>query len=149
MTEEKILRGVLRSEVDRSVSKDNIIIVDSLNNIKVRTLHILLVTSFVLRVNQLRLTALRALMRGSVVGVLFDATLFYSLLHKIINLVTFLFSVFFICMLVPLWLKLPTILNLQGYRYELWCLARAAGIRYCVVSCDIFEVEELVEEFYK
>lgn len=144
MTEEKILRGVLRSEVDRSVSKDNIIIVDSLNNIKVRTLHMLLVTSFVLRVNQLRLTALRALTRGSVVGVLFNSTLFYSLLHKIINLVTFLFSVFFICMLVPLRLKLPTILNLQGYRYELWCLARAAGIRYCVVSCDIFEVEELV-----
>lgn len=36
MTVEKNLRGVLRSEVDRSVSKDSIIIVDSLNNIKVR-----------------------------------------------------------------------------------------------------------------
>ncbi|KAJ3681435.1 hypothetical protein LUZ60_015924 [Juncus effusus] len=57
MVVEKNLRGVLRSEVDRSVSKDSIIIVDSLNNIK-------------------------------------------------------------------------------GYRYELWCLARAAGIRYCVVFCD-------------
>ncbi|PIA47161.1 hypothetical protein AQUCO_01400094v1, partial [Aquilegia coerulea] len=32
---EKNLRGVLRSEVDRSVSKNKIIIVDSLNNIKV------------------------------------------------------------------------------------------------------------------
>lgn len=60
MTVEKNLRGVLRSEVDRSVSKDSIIIVDSLNNIK-------------------------------------------------------------------------------GYRYELWCLARAAGIRYCVVFCDTEE----------
>ncbi|ONK56660.1 uncharacterized protein A4U43_C10F11330 [Asparagus officinalis] len=60
MTVEKNLRGVLRSEVDRSISKDNIIIVDSLNNIK-------------------------------------------------------------------------------GYRYELWCLARAAGIRYCVVFCDTEE----------
>ncbi|XP_077231849.1 KTI12-like, chromatin associated protein [Tasmannia lanceolata] len=60
MTAEKNLRGVLRSEVDRSLSKDNIIIVDSLNNIK-------------------------------------------------------------------------------GYRYELWCLARAAGIRYCVVFCDTGE----------
>lgn len=60
MTVEKNLRGVLRSEVDRSVSKDNIIIVDSLNNIK-------------------------------------------------------------------------------GYRYELWCIARAAGIRYCVVFCDTEE----------
>ncbi|XP_059446924.1 protein KTI12 homolog [Corylus avellana] len=60
MTAEKNLRGVLRSEVDRSVSKDNIIIVDSLNSIK-------------------------------------------------------------------------------GYRYELWCLARAAGIRYCVLYCDIEE----------
>ncbi|KAF5190245.1 Kti12-like protein [Thalictrum thalictroides] len=59
-TAEKNLRGVLRSEVDRSVSKDNIIIIDSLNNIK-------------------------------------------------------------------------------GYRYELWCLARAAGIRYCVVHCDVEE----------
>ena len=32
---EKNLRGLLRSEVDRSVSKDSIVIVDSLNNIKV------------------------------------------------------------------------------------------------------------------
>lgn len=62
MPSEKNLRGVLRSEVDRSLSKDNIIIVDSLNNIK-------------------------------------------------------------------------------GYRYELWCLARAAGIRYCVVYCDVEETE--------
>lgn len=60
MPAEKNLRGVLRSEVDRSVSKDNIIIVDSLNSIK-------------------------------------------------------------------------------GYRYELWCLARAAGIRYCVLYCDLEE----------
>ncbi|KAK0573457.1 hypothetical protein LWI29_008319 [Acer saccharum] len=60
MTAEKNLRGVLRSEVDRSVSKDNIIIVDSLNSIK-------------------------------------------------------------------------------GYRYELWCLARATGIRYCVLYCDVEE----------
>ncbi|KAI5678920.1 hypothetical protein M9H77_09870 [Catharanthus roseus] len=60
MTVEKNLRGVLRSEVDRSVSKDSIIIVDSLNNIK-------------------------------------------------------------------------------GYRYELWCLARAAGVRYCVLFCDVEE----------
>ncbi|KAM0928076.1 hypothetical protein ACQ4PT_002257 [Festuca glaucescens] len=37
MVVEKNLRGVLRSEVDRSVSPDSIIIVDSLNNIKVRT----------------------------------------------------------------------------------------------------------------
>lgn len=58
MTAEKNLRGVLRSDVDRSLSKDNIIIVDSLNSIK-------------------------------------------------------------------------------GYRYELWCLARAAGIRYCVLYCDV------------
>ncbi|CAI8607289.1 unnamed protein product [Vicia faba] len=58
MPSEKNLRGVLRSEVDRSLSKDTIIIVDSLNSIK-------------------------------------------------------------------------------GYRYELWCLARAAGIRYCVVYCDV------------
>lgn len=62
MPSEKNLRGVLRSEVDRSLSKDNIIIVDSLNSIK-------------------------------------------------------------------------------GYRYELWCLARAAGIRYCVVYCDVEETE--------
>uniref|UniRef100_A0A0D6QVS8 Protein KTI12 homolog n=1 Tax=Araucaria cunninghamii TaxID=56994 RepID=A0A0D6QVS8_ARACU len=60
MPSEKNLRGVLRSEVDRSVSKDSIIIVDSLNNIK-------------------------------------------------------------------------------GYRYELWCLARAAGTRYCVLYCDVEE----------
>ena len=60
MPSEKNLRGVLRSEVDRSLVKDSIIIVDSLNNIK-------------------------------------------------------------------------------GYRYELWCLARAAGIRYCVVYCDVEE----------
>lgn len=62
MTAEKNLRGVLRSEVDRSVSKDSIIIVDSLNSIK-------------------------------------------------------------------------------GYRYELWCLARAAGIRYCVIFCDVGETQ--------
>lgn len=60
MPSEKNLRGVLRSEVDRSVSKDSFVIVDSLNNIK-------------------------------------------------------------------------------GYRYELWCLARAAGIRYCVLYCDVEE----------
>jgi protein KTI12 len=60
MPAEKNLRGVLRSEVDRSVSKDNTIIVDSLNNIK-------------------------------------------------------------------------------GYEYELWCLARAAEIRYCVLNCDADE----------
>lgn len=59
-TAEKNLRGVLRSEVDRSLNKDNILIVDSLNSIK-------------------------------------------------------------------------------GYRYELWCLARAAGIRYCVLFCDVDE----------
>ncbi|KAK9906105.1 hypothetical protein M0R45_000007 [Rubus argutus] len=34
MPAEKNLRGVLRSKVDRSMSKDNTIIVDSLNNIK-------------------------------------------------------------------------------------------------------------------
>lgn len=60
MTVEKNLRGVLRSEVDRSLSRDNIIIVDSLNNIK-------------------------------------------------------------------------------GYRYELWCLARASRLRYCVIFCDTEE----------
>ncbi|KAG9456967.1 hypothetical protein H6P81_001475 [Aristolochia fimbriata] len=60
MTVEKNLRGVLRSEVDRSLTKDSIVIVDSLNSIK-------------------------------------------------------------------------------GYRYELWCLARAAGIRYCVLYCDTDE----------
>lgn len=60
MPSEKNLRGVLRSEVDRCLSKDNIIIVDSLNSIK-------------------------------------------------------------------------------GYRYELWCLARAAGTRYCVMFCDVEE----------
>jgi Chromatin associated protein KTI12 len=38
MVAEKNLRGVLRSEVDRSLSKDSIIIVDSLNNIKVLAL---------------------------------------------------------------------------------------------------------------
>lgn len=58
MPSEKNLRGVLRSEVDRSVSKDHVVIVDSLNNIK-------------------------------------------------------------------------------GYRYELWCLARAAGTRYCVLYCNV------------
>ncbi|KNA10984.1 hypothetical protein SOVF_139340 [Spinacia oleracea] len=62
MTAEKNIRGVLRSEVDRSVCKDNIIIVDSLNSIK-------------------------------------------------------------------------------GYRYELWCLARAAGVRYCVLYSDVVETD--------
>lgn len=62
MSAEKNVRGVLRSEVDRSVSKDNIIIVDSLNSIK-------------------------------------------------------------------------------GYRYELWCLARAAGVRYCVLHCAVEETD--------
>lgn len=62
MNAEKNLRGILRSEVDRSLSRDNIIIVDSLNSIK-------------------------------------------------------------------------------GYRYELWCLARAAGVRYCVVYCDVDETD--------
>ncbi|CAN6902158.1 unnamed protein product [Brassica oleracea] len=57
---EKNLRGKLRSDVDRSVSRGDIVIVDSLNSIK-------------------------------------------------------------------------------GYRYELWCIARAAGIRYCVVYCDVDE----------
>ncbi|PPD99248.1 hypothetical protein GOBAR_DD03710 [Gossypium barbadense] len=30
-------------------------------------------------------------------------------------------------------------LRIKGYRYELWCLARAAGIRYCVLYCDVGE----------
>ncbi|KAF2620862.1 hypothetical protein F2Q68_00040756, partial [Brassica cretica] len=30
-------------------------------------------------------------------------------------------------------------LHIKGYRYELWCIARAAGIRYCVVYCDVDE----------
>ncbi|XP_073059355.1 protein KTI12 homolog [Primulina eburnea] len=60
MVAEKNLRGVLRSQVDRSLSRDSIIILDSLNSIK-------------------------------------------------------------------------------GYRYELWCLARAAGTRYCVLHCDVEE----------
>ncbi|KAL3675711.1 hypothetical protein R1sor_025659 [Riccia sorocarpa] len=55
MPSEKNLRGVLRSAVDRTASKDQIVVIDSLNHIK-------------------------------------------------------------------------------GYRYELWCLARAAGIHYCVVT---------------
>ena len=25
---------------------------------------------------------------------------------------------------------------IKGYRYELWCIARAAGARYCVLHCD-------------
>ncbi|CAI7767383.1 unnamed protein product [Closterium sp. NIES-53] len=58
MVAEKNLRGSLRSEVDRAVGKDRIVIVDSLNAIK-------------------------------------------------------------------------------GYRYELWCLARAAATKYCVVHCDV------------
>lgn len=62
MPREKNLRGMLRSAVDRAVSRDSIVIVDSLNNIK-------------------------------------------------------------------------------GYRYELWCLARAAGIHYCVLHCVADEVE--------
>lgn len=60
MVAEKNLRGVLRSQVDRSLSRDSMVIVDSLNSIK-------------------------------------------------------------------------------GYRYELWCLARAAGTRYCVIHCDVEE----------
>lgn len=60
MPAEKNLRGKLRSDVDRSVSRGDIVIVDSLNSIK-------------------------------------------------------------------------------GYRYELWCIARAAGIRYCVLFCDVDE----------
>lgn len=60
MVAEKNLRGVLRSQVDRSLSRDSMIILDSLNSIK-------------------------------------------------------------------------------GYRYELWCLARAAGTRYCVLHCDVEE----------
>lgn len=34
----------------------------------------------------------------------------------------------------PLYISIALFLFLQGYRYELWCLARASGIRYCVVS---------------
>lgn len=45
-------------------------------------------------------------MRGSAIGVLFEATICYSLLYEIINLVTCLFSVFVNCMLVSLLLKL-------------------------------------------
>ncbi|PAN42434.1 hypothetical protein PAHAL_8G136800 [Panicum hallii] len=41
MVVEKNLRGVLRSEVDRSASRDSIIIVDSLNSIKVGQYQIL------------------------------------------------------------------------------------------------------------
>ncbi|GAQ82857.1 RNA polymerase II elongator associated protein [Klebsormidium nitens] len=55
---EKNLRGVLRSTIDRMVSRDKVVIADSLNNIK-------------------------------------------------------------------------------GYRYELWCIARAEGTRYCMVHCDV------------
>lgn len=54
----------------------------------------------------IRLPALWVLMRGSAIGVLFEATICYSLLYEIINLVTCLFSVFFNCMLVFLLLKL-------------------------------------------
>ncbi|KAL0035993.1 hypothetical protein WJX77_010483 [Trebouxia sp. C0004] len=32
---------------------------------------------------------------------------------------------------------LDSINAIKGYRYELWCLARAAGTRYCVVHCDV------------
>lgn len=62
MPREKNLRGMLRSAVDRAVSRDAIVIVDSLNNIK-------------------------------------------------------------------------------GYRYELWCLARASGTHYCVLHCVADEAE--------
>ncbi|XP_073393103.1 protein KTI12 homolog isoform X2 [Physcomitrium patens] len=62
MPREKNLRGMLRSAVDRAVSIDTIVIVDSLNNIK-------------------------------------------------------------------------------GYRYELWCLARAAGTHYCVLHCVADEAQ--------
>eukprot|EP00899_Mesostigma_viride_P010036 jgi/Mesvir1/19033/Mv12797-RA.1 len=55
---EKNTRGVIRSAVDRAVTRDTVVIVDSLNNIK-------------------------------------------------------------------------------GYRYELWCIARAAGAVYCMVHCDV------------
>jgi hypothetical protein len=26
--------------------------------------------------------------------------------------------------------------GIKGYRYELWCIARAAGVRFCLVHCD-------------
>jgi protein KTI12 len=35
MPSEKNVRGVLRSAVDRTVSKDTVVVIDSLNNIKV------------------------------------------------------------------------------------------------------------------
>ncbi|KAL2926755.1 Protein KTI12-like protein [Bienertia sinuspersici] len=31
--------------------------------------------------------------------------------------------------------------NIKGYRYELWFLARAAEVRYCVLYCDVEEIE--------
>lgn len=31
---------------------------------------------------------------------------------------------------------MDTLNNIKGYRYELWCLARAAGTRYCMVHVD-------------
>ncbi|GFR52741.1 hypothetical protein Agub_g15352 [Astrephomene gubernaculifera] len=31
---------------------------------------------------------------------------------------------------------LDSINNIKGYRYELWCVARAAGTRYCMVHVD-------------
>ncbi|KAK9819699.1 hypothetical protein WJX72_001375 [[Myrmecia] bisecta] len=31
---------------------------------------------------------------------------------------------------------LDSLNNIKGYRYELYCIARAAGTRYCVVHCD-------------
>lgn len=30
---------------------------------------------------------------------------------------------------------LDSINSIKGYRYEIWCLARAAGVKYCLVHC--------------
>ncbi|KAE8732912.1 Protein KTI12-like protein [Hibiscus syriacus] len=37
--------------------------------------------------------------------------------------------------------NLRGVLRIKGYRYELWCLARAAGIRYCVVYCNVEDMQ--------
>ncbi|KAL2895012.1 Protein KTI12-like protein, partial [Bienertia sinuspersici] len=37
--------------------------------------------------------------------------------------------------------EIDSLNSIKGYRYELWCLARAAGVRYRVLYCDVEEIE--------
>lgn len=136
--QEKATRGTLKSAVERAISKRTMVILDSINNIKVvRGVHVgwlaggwvvcWLVLEALCCCHGCRCVfSLAALSQENTLPLSTSYSPLFTLLSPPLR---FLF-IFVSRQNKPF---PPTTTSPQGYRYELWCVARAAGTRYCMV----------------